>query len=114
MKFSEIASQEPSPFQGLNHHILGVPNNYRTPPRPPNYSGVRILYYGGDTINVDKEIAAGSSFFASKNHDVEVEILTPVGKGATQEPKSGDSGVQEVTNTVPRTRKILSFLAPNQ
>ena len=113
-KFSEIASQHPSPFQGLNHHIPGVPSNYRTPPRPRNYSGVPIPYFGGDTINIDEEIAVGTSFSASENSDVEVEVLTSVHKDANQESKSGDSGAQEVTDPSPRTRKIFSFFAPNK
>ena len=94
-KFIEIASQHSSPFQGLNHHIPGVSNNYHTPPRPCNYFGIPIPHFGGDTISIDEEIAVGTSFSASENCDFEVEVLTPVRKDSNQESKSGDSGVQE-------------------
>ena len=114
LKFSEIASQHPSPFQGLKHHIPGVPSNYRTPPRPCNYSGVPIPYFGGDTINIDEEIAVGTSFSTSEHRDVEVEVLTPVREDANQESKSGDSGVQEVTDPSPRTMILFSFFAPKK
>ena len=92
-KFSKIASQHPSLFQRLNHHIPGVPNTYRTPTCPHNYSSVTIPYFGGDTINIDKEITVGTSLSASENRSVEVEILTPVTKDANQASKSGNSGV---------------------
>ena len=87
-KFSKIALQHPSPFQGLNHHIPGVSSNYRTPPRSRNYIIVTIPYFGGDTINIDKEIAVGTSFFVSENCDVEVEVLTPVRKDARTQIRS--------------------------
>ena len=67
------------------------------------------MYFGGDTINIDEEIAVGIRFSWSENHDVKVEMLTPVREDANQESKSADSSVQEVTDPGPSTRFFWVF-----
>ena len=100
-RFDKIVSQQTPLFGVANHQLLRVPQNYRTPPHDYTYTGDPIPFFGGDPINVDKEIAVGTSFSATNNCEVEVE--TPI-TACNDTPQASDDAV----NSDPKVKKNVS------
>ena len=108
-RFDEIAAQQSPAFGVANHQLPGVPHNYSTPPRNCTYTGVPIPRFGGDPINVDEEIAVGTSFSATRISKVEAENPITARNDEPQESDDVANSVEGMNKGVSPKLKMFAF-----